>query len=228
MNVTDRQDIARGDYDAGERELRSALLAMHEQDSSESQTSALPLPNFQEEAGGGSFLAVHDGSSLAANSVQSATPCRPQGMHTTAGTPRIKPISLVFTVSRIESSGDQETGAQSSGSQPQDQKQQEQEQQIQDEVEVVENRNTPVISTGAAATGRVGDPGFDHLIIADTLLGAAFAASDRVRFGVEGHGVYASSGSPNGSSNLMFGRLPAKTAFGGQSNVGYSGIAVSS
>jgi cellulose synthase operon protein C len=62
-------------------------------------------------------------------------------------------------------------------------------------------------------------------MITDTLLGAAYTASDRVRIGVEGHSVYASAGSPNGSSNLMFGTLPAKAAFGGQSNVGYSGTA---
>ena len=224
MHMKARQDIAHGDYDAGERQLRSALLAMQEQDLSESQTKTLRLPNFPEDAGGGSFLAVHDSSSLAANSLQAATPCRPQTAHTTASTAGIKPISLVFTVSRDESSGDQDIGGQISGIQVQARKQ-EQEQELQDEVDAVENRNTPAISTGGAGTERIGDPGFDQLMIADSFLGAAYTASDRVRFGVEGHGVFASAGTPNGSSNLRFGTLPAKTAFGELSNVGYSGIA---
>jgi hypothetical protein len=204
------------------RRARIEIGPIHQQDSSGSQTKALPLPTFREDAGGGSFLAVHDGSSLATNSLQLATPCRPQAARTTASTARIKPISLVFTVSRNESSGDQETGGQISDSPVKAQKQ---EQEMQDEVDALENRNTPVIGTGGVGAGRVGDPGFDQLIIADTLLGTAYTASDRVRFGVEGHGVYASAGSPNGSSSLRFGTLAAKTAFGAQSSVGYSGIA---
>jgi tetratricopeptide (TPR) repeat protein len=222
MHMKARQDIAHGDYDAGERELRSALLAIREHDPSESQTKALPLPTFREDAGGGGLLAVHDGSILGANSPQSATPCRPQGARTTASIAVIKPISLVFTVSRNGSSEDRETDGQTSaGEGPK----QDQEQQMEDEVDAVENRNTPVIGAGGTGAGRVGDPGFDQLIIADTLLGAAYTASDRVRFGVEGHVVHASAGTPNGSSNLMFGTLPAKTAFGEQSSAGYSGIA---
>lgn len=96
---------------------------------------------------------------------------------------------------------------------------------MQDEVDAVENRNTPVMSAGGVGAGRVGDPGFDQLLIMDTLLGAAYTASNRVRFGIEGHGVYASAGTPNGSSNLRFGSLPAKATFGDQSGLGYSGIA---
>jgi hypothetical protein len=222
MHMKARQDIARGDYDAGERELKSALLAIHEQDSSGSQDRALPLPNLREDAGGNSVLAVHDGSILAADSLQSATPCRPQEARATASVAHIKPISLVFTVARDESPGNKGTGSQISASQ--DQKQ-EQEEQMQDEVDAVENRNTPVFGAGGTGAGRVGDPGFDQLMVADFLLGGAYTASDRVRFGVEGHIVHASAGTPSGSSNLMFGTLPAKTAFGEQSSAGYSGLA---
>lgn len=222
MHMKARQDIAHGDYGAGERELRSALQAIHEHDWSESQTKALPLPNFREDAGDGSLLAVHDGSILAANSLQSAAPCRPQAAHTTTNKALIKPISLVFTVSGNVSSGDQEAGGQISASQD---LKQDQEQQMQDEVDAVENRNTPAIGTGGTGAGRVGVPGFSQLIIADTLVGAAYTASDRVRLGIEGHAVYASAGAPDGSSNLRFGTLPAKIAFGKQFGVGYSGIA---
>jgi tetratricopeptide (TPR) repeat protein len=222
MHMKARQDIGRGDYGAGARELRSALLAAHEQDLPESPTKALPLPSFREDdAGGGAVLAVHDGLSGPANYLPSATPCRPQAVRTNS-TARIKPISLVVTVSRNENLGDSEAGTQISGSQAARQKQ---EQEMQDEVDAVENRNTPVISIAGTGAGRVGDPGFDQLVIADTLIGAAYTASNRVRFRVEGHGVYASAGTPNGSSNLRFGTLPAGATFREQSSVGYSGVA---
>ena len=100
-----------------------------------------------------------------------------------------------------------------------------QEHQMEDEVEAVDNRNTSIISTGGIVTERLGDPGFDRLIIRDNLVGAAYTASNRVRFGIEGHSVHAYSGTPNGSSIFMFGTLPAGARFGEQSNVGYSGIA---
>ena len=220
IHMKARQDIARGNYDAGERELRSAIMAMHEQDSPEPKTKATSLPDFSDDAGGGNILPVHDGFSIAGNSMQSPQPCRPQSSRSGATPARVKPISLVFTISRNESSTDQETVSQNPGSQAQTQ-----EQQLRDEVEVVENRNTPVISAGGEGTGRMGDPGFDRLIVADTLLGAAYTASDRVRFGVEAHGIYASAGSPDGSSSFRFGTLPAKSLFGELSSDGYSGIA---
>jgi tetratricopeptide (TPR) repeat protein len=221
IHMKARQDIGRGDYDAGARELRAALSAVHEQDLPDSQTKALPLSDFREDGGGRAVLAAHDGSSSPVDSLQSATPCTTQATHTPS-TARIKPISLIITVSRNESSGDSEAGTQISGSQAARQKQ---EQEMQDEVDAVENRNTPVIGIAGTGAGRVGDPGFDQLVIADTLLGSAYTASNRVRFGVEGHAVYASSGTPNGSSNLRFGTLPAGATFGEQSSVGYSGIA---
>jgi hypothetical protein len=71
----------------------------------------------------------------------------------------------------------------------------------------------------------MGDPGFDRLIVADTLLGSAYTASDQVRFAIEMHGIFASAGSPDGSSKFRFGTLPAKAVFAEQSNAGYSGLA---
>ena len=222
IHMKARQDIARGNYDAGERELRSALLAMREKGSSQSQMKALPLPNISQDTGSGNDLIFHDGSGQVPNSLQSALPCRTQGARTAAINGRIQPINLVLPGSRNEGLVNQETGDQSSTGEVQ---RTEQEQQMRDEAEVVEHRNSPLISTGATGSGRVGAPGFDQLIIADTLLGAAYTASDRVRFGIEGHAVYANAGTPNGDSSLMFGTLPAKTAFGAQSSFGYSGFA---
>ena len=96
---------------------------------------------------------------------------------------------------------------------------------MEEEVEAVDNRNTPVTTIGGVGTGRIGDPGFDQLIIGDTLLGSAYTSSNRVRLGIEGHGVFAISGTPDGSSTLMFGTLPAGALFGEQSKLGYSGLA---
>jgi hypothetical protein len=96
---------------------------------------------------------------------------------------------------------------------------------MEDEVEAVDNRNTPIVSPGAVGSWRIGDPGFDQLTIGDTVLGSAYTANNRVRLGVEAHGVYAYSGTPNGSSTLMFGTLPAGALFGEQSKIGYAGLA---
>ena len=231
MHMTARFDIARGDYEVGERELRSALVAIREQNSTENESTALPLPNVREDAASESSSAVHNGSVQSANQVQSAAPCRPQTARTDSDA-RIRPISLVRVISRDQNPAIQRTNDQSSadqvqnpGTQAQPQQQDQHEQEMQDEVEAVDNRNTPFINTGGTGTGRLGDPGFDRLIIGDSLLGAAYTSSNRVRFGVEGHGVFANAGTPDGSSNLMFGTLPAGALFKEQSKIGYSGIA---
>ena len=235
IHMSARQDIARGNYDEGERELKSALLALHEPDTSKSQIKAVGLPNVQENAealslGAENSVAARDRSIQSANAPQSAPPCRSEAEITAAKEPLIRPISLVFFVSHAQDSGEQAADGQQSqqsqhsANQPQDQKQQ-QEEQMQDEVEAVDNRNTPVFSLGGIGSGRAGDPGIDQLIISDTLLGAAYTASNQVRLGVEAHGVYAYSGTPGGSSSLMFGTLPANALFGEQSQIGYSGIA---
>ncbi|HLY40344.1 MAG TPA: cellulose synthase subunit BcsC-related outer membrane protein [Terracidiphilus sp.] len=222
LHMTARQDIARGDYDAGERELHSALLAIHEEDLP-NLPRTLPAPK----ADPGSATSVEDHGND-----QPAQPCNPETTSNASSNGRIRPISLVFAVARGQLAGDgqnpaggQQTANQSpAASQDQAQKQ-EQEQQMQDEEDAVENRNSPLIYTGGVGTGRIGDPGFDQLIIGDTLLGGAVAGNNKVRFGVEGHGVYAYSGTPDGSSTLMFGTLPVGATFGEQSKIGYAGTA---
>lgn len=250
MHMTARQDIARGNYDEGERELQSALVALRGEGTSVSQSKTPALPNPEENDEASSVGAGQDSISS-----QSAPPCRPGSTRNTATAPRIRPISLVWFVSHSSSSDEQqEASGQEPATQPQapgqsqapsqtqapsqsqvpsqsqapDQPQtqkEKQEQQMQDEEDVVQDRNTPMISTGGVGTGRVGDAGIDRLVILDSVLGAAYTSTDRVRFGVEGHGVYAYSGTPDGSSNLMFGTLPAYALFGEQSKTGYSGLA---
>jgi tetratricopeptide (TPR) repeat protein len=237
MHMAARQDIARGDYDTGERELRSALLALHERDRSASETASLVLPNIRQNAD--ISTAAHDDSGKDANPLESAPSCRAEPARGAVSEGRIRPIALTFLIPVAQSQQNgqnagtsQQTAqdqAQNAGSSQQSaqglaQKQQEEE-QMQDEVEAVENRNTPLMTTGGVGTGRIGDPGIDRLIVGDTLLGGAYTESNQVRFGIEAHGVYAVSGTPDGSSNLPFGTLPAHALFGDQSKIGYSGLA---
>jgi len=235
MHMTAREDIARGDYDEGERELKSALVAVREPDSSDSQATSVAMRNLQQKAEAPNSAPAHaDASQVSSQSAAAA--CNPDTARTTASNARIRPIAMVFMLHGQspagQDNGQTPTGQQSPGqnatspasTSAQAQKQQ-QEAEMEDEVEVVDNRNTPLINTGAIGTGRVGDPGFDRLIIDDNLLGGAYTASNKVRLGIEGHGVYAYSGTPDGSSTLMFGTLPAGALFGTQSKIGYSGIA---
>jgi cellulose synthase operon protein C len=245
MHMTARQDIARGNYDDGERELRAALTAVRDQDASGPETDVMALPNVETNAAPGSLRSAPNGVEGYPGSSQSASSCKSESSRA-ANLARIRPIALVFFVSPAENPDGQETGGQQSQSQqssgqPQPQQQEQppaqqqqaqpqtqqqlREQQMEDEVEAVDNRNTPLMTTGGVFSERLGDPGIDRLLIGDTLLGGAYTASNEVRVGIEAHGIYAFSGTPDGRSNLMFGTLPAGAVFGEQSKVGYSGLA---
>jgi cellulose synthase operon protein C len=259
MHMTARQEIARGNYDEGERELRSALVAVREQDSALPAEKAYALASTDANAAAETILSDHKDSTAAASSTQAVASCKPQTPGRAVNEARIRPISLVFSVSHAahayvqvadfqeppqpqpqqqpeppqpepqQQPQPQQSEQPQQQAEPQQQSQQTQqqlqEQQMEDEVEAVDNRNTPLISAGGVGTGRVGDAGIDRLILVDSLLGGVSTANNRVRFGVEGHGVYALSGTPDGSSSLMFGTLPAGAIFGEQSKTGYSGLA---
>lgn len=291
IHMKARQDIARGNYDQGEQELRSALVAVRE------QNPPVPEPRTLVSVHSSSgTLPSHDSDS-ATDSTESETPCKPEPPHGSSNEARIQPISLVFFGSAArrasilysdyqqpdqqqnppqqqpqEPQPQQQTDqpqptktqqpaqpqpaqtqpAQPPPAQPQSQEPQsqqaqpsqlqqappqpqpssqaqpqqpQQEQQMENEVEAVDNRNTPIVGIGGVGTGRIGDPGIDQLIIADSLIGSAYTGNNRVRFGVEGHGIFAYSGTPDGSSTLMFGTLPVGAVFGEQSKTGYSGLA---
>ncbi|HKD61800.1 MAG TPA: cellulose synthase subunit BcsC-related outer membrane protein, partial [Terracidiphilus sp.] len=254
MHMNARQDIARGNYDDGERELRSALQAMRDPDASETATKTGVVADFDADGAGKSSQSAQQGSNVAAGAAaQSAVaPCKPEMSRSAPNEARIRPISLVISrpLSRhaylLEAASQepqqpqqpqppqqppqqdqqpQQTQQQPPQQQPQQTLQQQQQQQVEDEVEAVDNRNTPFVNVGGVGTGRIGDPGIDQLIIGDSLLGGWYVANNRVRLGVEGHGVYAYSGTPDGSSTQPFGTLPAGALFGTQSKIGYSGIA---
>jgi len=95
--------------------------------------------------------------------------------------------------------------------------------QLQDEIDVVQNRNTPFGDVGNTASGRAGDPGIDRLIIEDLSLGGSVTGGDTVRVSVAAHGLYAFSGAPNGQSKSRFGTLPLGASFGKQSSGGLAG-----
>ncbi len=228
MHMTARQDIARGNYEEGERELQSALLAVHEQDTPTPPTRTMPPPDIEPNAS-----PYADSASGATGSMQVASSCKPESAPGT-NEARIRPIGLVLYFSHAQDADAQEDvgqqapsqqqgdpqsqppppGSQQAQPQPQPSQSQTgqpqgQQQQMEDEVEAVKNRNTPVITLGGVGTERLGDPGIDQLIIGDTLLGGAYTASNEVRLGLEVHGVHASSGTPDGSSTQRFGTLPA-------------------
>lgn len=258
LHMTARQDIAHGNYDEGERELRSALVAVREQDSAPPADKASALASTNAAAAAETILSAHKDSTVAATSTQAVASCKPQTPGHAVNEARIRPIGLVFFVSHAhhayaqvadfqeppqtqpqqqpeppqqqpEPPQQQPEAQQQQQPQPQQseqpQSQPPQQQKLEDEVEAVDNRNTPLISIGGVGTGRVGDAGIDRLIISDTFLGGVSTANNRVRLGVEGHGVYAYSGTPDGSSSLAFGTLPAGAIFGEQSKIGYSGLA---
>lgn len=255
LHMNARQDIARGNYDEGEQELRSALVAMREQGASVPAAKASAEANSEPVAATSPIVSAHDGPGEEGST---QTPCKPEASRGTPDEARIRPISLILHGSHAHASmlySDYQEPQPQQPQQPEPPQQQPQphqqqppqqdqqaqpaqpqpppaqaqqpqrEQQMEDEVEAVDNRNTPLVVTGGVGTGRIGDPGIDELVIVDSLLGSAYTATNRVRFGVEGHGVFAFSGTPDGSSTLMFGTLPVGAVFGEQSKTGYSGLA---
>lgn len=219
LHMTARREIAHGDYREGERGLRSALLALREQGTLQRGTNTVLSPNFPKTAESSSPNAAGPGDP--SGSFDDAPPCRSESPGRDA---RIRPIALMMVVPQSQVDGAPAAGPQQSVRQVQPQKKKE-EQQMEDEVEAVDDRNTPVISVGAKGTGRVGDAGIDRLVINDSFVRAAYTFSNSVRFALEGHGVFAYSGTPDGYASLPYGTLPAYSRFGEQSKIGYGGLA---
>ncbi|HLJ78516.1 MAG TPA: cellulose synthase subunit BcsC-related outer membrane protein [Acidobacteriaceae bacterium] len=226
MHMKARQDIARGDYDEGERELRSALTALNEEGASTPETKAAASSLDQQQSA--APLAVQDDSAAEPGAPQSAPSCSSQSSAGSLGGGSIRPIALTFVVPRgfiqQQNPVGQDANSQVSSPPAQVQKQQQQ-QQMQEEVEAVDDRNTPLTDVGGLGAGRIGDPGIDQLIVGESILSGAYTASNQVRLGIEANGVYAYSGTPDGSSKLKYGTLPAGAAFAQQDQFGYGGSA---
>lgn len=223
LRMSAQREIARGDYNQGETQLRSALLALREEGTAVPDSEAPIVPNSPQKSEGS--LSAHEASGESPGSADSAPPCRPDSSGADARDARIRPISLTFFVAQAQTAAPPAaTGAQPPATQVQAQKQKE-EQQMEDEVEAVDDRNTPVISVDGTGSGRVGDAGIDRLVISDSVVRGAYTFSNRVRLAVEGHGVYAFSGTPDGTAGFAFGTLPPYSVFAEQSQIGYGGVA---
>jgi Tfp pilus assembly protein PilF len=199
LHMTAKQAVVHGNYKEAERDLRLALAAANKEE-------ADPPPSKSQDA-----LARGDSSPFGSNRAAAAYPVNPSteapGCEITTGSApsdlRIRPISM--NMSSDETVHIEEVH------------------QIQDEIDVVQNRNTPFLGAGDTVSGRTGDPGFDRLIVEDGGTSDAFTLDNQVRIGVEGHGVYLFSGTPNGSSTLRLGSLPQGATFAGQTALGFAG-----
>lgn len=228
MHLKARQDIARGDYDAGERELQTALVALRTEGASAPMAKAVVSSSDRQDAE--PSLAVQDNSPATSGSLQSPATCRPASPAGTTSEASIRPIALILTVPRGQSQEQnpgQSQDGQGAGNQPPaapvQVQRQKQEQQIQDEAEAVDDRNTPLTDVGGLGAGRLGDPGIDQLIVGESILGGTYTVSNQVRLGIQANGVYANSGTPDGGSKLKYGTLPAGALFGQQDQFGYGG-----
>ena len=205
LRMTAKQAVSRGEYDAAEGYLKTALAATRQQRGNsphatptEEQTNA-EVQNTPLSGSGGAASAT----SLLASS-PGMPDCRSSAGSNTPGDLRTRPIRAVW----FDSNGPVN---------PQ------KEQQIQDEIDVVQNRNTPFVNFGDVASGRAGDAGIDRLIIQDGVIGGSVTANNQVRFGLEAHGLYLFSGTPDGRSKSAFGTLAPGTAFGQQATAGVTG-----
>ena len=204
LHMTARQAVVRGDYKEGARYLKLALAASRREESNpQSFKDESPEDTLDRESA--AALNSESAPPIPTSTSSSSTP----GCQVVTGSApsdlRVRPISLTSTDSNapdIEEIRD-----------------------IQDEIDVVQDRNTPFVAATEIVSGRTGDAGFGRLIVEDGSMSSFYTATDKVRFGVEGHGVYAFSGTPNGSSTNSFGSLAEGALFGEQSALGYAGEA---
>jgi len=215
LRMNAKRAVAHGNYDQAEYQLKSALSAMRTPDAEDrtrggSGARVAPQGEDSEKSGSVSNPMIGPATS------DTVAGCRTKGGENAreAGEAKVKPIAAVW----IE---DADSSDVSDAQQPQAEPKKEQ--QVQDEIDIVQNRNTPFFNIDELASGRTGDLGFNRLIIQDGAVGTSGAISDRVRLGFEAHGVYLFSGAPSGSSSLQLGTLPQGALFGEQSTAGYGG-----
>jgi tetratricopeptide (TPR) repeat protein len=203
LHMTAKQAVVHGNYKEGERYLKLALAASRKEETNPRQSKPQPSQD---------ALQREDAVPLNANGA-AAYPLRSStdapGCEVTAGsTPSdlsLRPISARYM---SDANGPVHI---------------EEVHQIQDEIDVVQNRNTPFLGAGDVVSGRTGDAGFDRLIIEDGATSDAFTIDNKVRIGVEAHGVYLFSGTPDGSSNFRLGSLAPGATFGEQTALGSTG-----
>ncbi len=239
LQMKGKQAATHGNYKEAQTYLKSALLAARNPQTSKRQESS--APSIAQHAsvpppGAGDT----DSTSGLLNSSTQVPACRKTSSFKLASDMHVRPVSLTtddqesanqnpgnqnntnqINTSQNNANQSQNTENQNNPTNPQADPQKQQ--QIQDEIDVVENRNTPFSDLGNVATGRAGDAGIDRLIIEDGIVGGYASASNKVRFGADAHGIYLFSGTPNGQSRVPFGTLPGGATFGQQATGGLAG-----
>ena len=241
LETKGKQAIARGNYNAGQAYLKSALRS--------ARNPVAPQPSLVPREEPNPAIAPvgagkDDAARLVAPSSSRMPACRQTTSYLRPRRTRLKLVSATYYEREDESQSD---GGRNSGSQN-DQasatpsnvdlstalldvvasginpeptpKAQE---RLQDEIDVVQNRNTPYSELGSIASGRAGDAGIDRLIIEDGVVGGSVTGGDRVRVSVLAHGLYLLSGTPDGGSAHLFGTLPLGSTFAQQSTGGLTG-----
>jgi cellulose synthase operon protein C len=208
LHMTAKQAVVIGNYKEAERYLNLALAASRKQEANPQKSTWTSEQDALERESESPLSS----SPAALSALNSSSVTQPSGMPacqvTTGSTPSdlsIRPISQTSTDSDRKEADI------------------EQAHDIQDEIDVVQNRNTPFVAATNLLAGRAGDPGFDRLIVEDGGMSTFYTATNTVRFGVEGHGVYLFSGTPNGGSSYHFGSLAQGAIFNQQTALGYAG-----
>ena len=208
LHMTAKQEVVKGNNKEAERYLRLALAASRKGEAnpqgptSESEQDALERESKSSQRSSPAVLSALNSSSV---SQSSGMPACEVTTGSTPGDLSLRPISQTFADSDSKKADIELVH------------------NIQDELDVVQDRNTPFVAATDLAAGRAGDPGFDRLIVEDGAMTSFYTATNTVRFGAEGHGVYLYSGTPNGSSGYRFGSLAQGAIFNEQSALGYAG-----
>ena len=199
LHMTARQSVSRGSYDEAEQQLRAALAAPTEKPRARASAAISRSATPQLPVGGACR--------------QDVTRAAPDG-------PRVQLASLRRVVAAPIERRLEHRPQQNTSSQPQDQQAAD---QIQDDIDTVTNRNTPAVSGAFSLMGRSGDSGINRLVIADYSPGGSAAVGDKVRLGIDVHGVSLFTGTANGRSESRFGTLPPGATFAEQRADGYGG-----
>jgi cellulose synthase (UDP-forming) len=194
LRMTGRQYVAAGKYRDGERYLKSALAAAHDS------------------------AAGHPPSARAtATPIPDLAPPAVEACRTSASSWE----SLDGT--DIDVGEPQSEPSPQAEAPPQNPESTKDAQQLQDEIDVVQHRNTPLVSVGSPVTIRDGDPGINRLMTTEGVMGAAGTIQNTVRVAVNARTVSLSSGVPDGRSGYRFGTLASGAVFPEQSASGQGG-----
>jgi cellulose synthase operon protein C len=203
LHMTAKQAVVNGDYKEAERYLKLALAASRKEDANPTKSNTY---SEQDALDRGSSAGIN---ADAASTFRASQSSEIRGCEVLTGkTPAdlsIRPMSSTSTSTDSAGADIEEIH------------------NIQDELDVVQNRNTPFVGAMDQVAGRAGDAGFDRLIVEDGAMSSFYTANNTVRFGVEGHGVYLFSGTPTGGSTYRFGSLAQGATFGEQTALGYAG-----